>query len=44
MFYNFIKPNATLCKNPDKSKTLRTPSMVAEIAELLMTFYKVQLS
>jgi IS1 family transposase len=37
LFYNFIKPHATLSKNPDKSKTPRTPSMVAGITDFKWT-------
>jgi len=33
LFYNFIKPHLTLSKNPDKSKTSRTPAMVAGIVD-----------
>jgi hypothetical protein len=30
-FYNFIRPHGTLSKNPDKTRTPRTPALVAGI-------------
>jgi hypothetical protein len=33
--YNFIRPHNTLCKNPDKTRTARTPALVAGIDNAL---------
>lgn len=37
LFYNFIKPHATLSKNQDNSYTPRTPAMVAGITKCVWT-------
>jgi hypothetical protein len=32
-FYNFIKPHCSLSKNPDKTRTPRTPAFYAGITD-----------
>ena len=37
LFYNFIKPHSTLSKNPDKTKTPRTPALKVGIVDCVWT-------